>query len=268
MSQQPWSEVPFEELIRRARAGEEGALEEMLRRSQRQLAALAARRVSPETPGGNRPSDVVQESAIKAFQKFSTFQGTSEGEWRNWLKRVVLSRATDLVRQAVGRTRDERGNISLDDAEEDGARAPQHSPSQVTSQQEQWRQLLSSFFQLPEDQRDALSRFHLKELSVAEVARSMGKSKDAVASLMQRGLRTLRERMAGDVGASSEVSPEVAAARNAADAALLLYFRRIEAGEVVDPATFAAGYPACANELRDMLHWLERLRELRPPDAA
>ncbi|MFP2925010.1 sigma-70 family RNA polymerase sigma factor [Pyxidicoccus sp. 3LG] len=268
MSQRRWSEMSVEELLRHARAGEEGALEELFRQSQPKLAMWAARRVSPEMPGGTRPSDVVQESAIKAFQKFSSFEGHSEGEWMTWLKRVVFSRAEDLARQAQSQKRDESGHIALDAAEAEGAKAPQRSPSQVTSYQEEWRQLLASFYQLPEDQREALSLFHLKELTVAEVARSMGKSEDAVGSLMQRGLRTLRKQMTGDASVASEDAPEQVAARNAADAALLVYFRRREAGEDMDPAAFAAENPAATEELRGMLHWLERLRALRPPDAS
>ena len=268
MSQRPGSAGSVEELLVRARAGEAGALEELLRRAQPQLARWAARRVSSETPGGNRPSDIVQESAIKAFQKFSSFEGNSEGEWRAWLKRVVFSRAADLTRQASSQKRDESGHLSLDAAEAEGGSAPRRSPSQFTSLQEEVRQLLSNVYRLPKEQCEALSLFHLKAFTVAEVARSMGKSEDAVGSLMQRGLRTLRKQMSGDASGPAEESPEAAAARNAADAALLVYLRRREMGEAVDPDAFAAGYPACAEELRGLLHWLERLRELRPPEAA
>ncbi|MFP2904318.1 sigma-70 family RNA polymerase sigma factor [Pyxidicoccus sp. 3LFB2] len=268
MSQRPWSELSVEELLVYARAGEAGALGELFRRAQPRLVRWAERRVSPETPGGNRPSDIVQEAELKAFQKFASFEGHSEGEWLAWLKSIVFSRAADLARQATSQKRDESGHLSLDAAEAEGGRAPQRSPSQFTSLQEDVRRLLSNLHQLPKEQCEALSLFHLKAFTVAEVARSMGRSEEAVGSLMQRGLRTLRAQMSGATSGSAEDSPEATAARNAADAALLVYLRRREAGETVDPDAFAAGYPACAEELRGMLHWLERLRELRPPEAA
>lgn len=266
MTQRPWSEVPIEELIARARAGEEGALEELLRRYQPRLDRWAARRVSPGAPGGHRPSDLVQESALKAFQKFSSFRGSTEGELVAWLRRVVVSRSTDLARQALSQMRADADHLSLDAAEAEGARSPRPTPSQLSSVQEEGRHLLASFFLLPEDQREALALFHLRELSVAEVAERMGRSKDAVSSLMQRGLRTLRQRMAGATSAAPGDASEEAAMWNAADAALLVWFRRRDAGEGVDPDAFAAEYPACAEVLRDMLHWLERLRAVQPPE--
>jgi RNA polymerase sigma-70 factor (ECF subfamily) len=267
MSQESWSELSIEELLVRARAEEKGALEELLRRSQDRLDALAVRRVSPATSGGNRPSDVAQESALLAFRKFASFKGSSEGEWWSWLKAVVFSRAADMARNARAQVLDASRNVPLDSDEAIDVSTPQRSPSQVTSIQEEWRQLLTCFFQLPDDQREALSLFHLKGLSVDAVSRRMGRSKDAIASLMQRGLRTLRRQMAGDASTIPEDAPEQVAARNAADAALLVYFRRRESGEAVDPDAFAKEFPVAAEELRGMLHWLERLRALHPPEA-
>jgi RNA polymerase sigma-70 factor (ECF subfamily) len=264
MGEQPLPELSVEELLRRARAGEDAALEELFRRYQPRLDAWASQRASRGLPGGTRPSDVVQESALRAFQKFSTFNGNSEGEWLAWLKQVVLSQSVRLVREAKSQKRDDSDAVPLDAVEAQGAPARQRSPSQVTAHHEEWRQLLSRFHQLPDDQREALSLFHLKELPVAEVARCMGRTKTSVESLMQRGLRTLRHQMAGGTGEEPEGSPAQAAARNAADAALLVYLRRCEAGEVVDADAFVSEYPACAEELRGMLHWIARLRALRP----
>lgn len=262
MSQRSWSGLSVEELLFHARAGETGALEELFRQSQPKLAHWAEQRVSPDALGGNRPSDIVQESAFKAFQKFASFEGSSEGEWFAWLKKVVSSRVMDLARHAQSKMRDESKTLSMEETGEEG-RDSQRSPSQVSSLQEEKRQLLAGLYQLPEDQREALSLFHLKSFSVAEVARSMGKSPDAVDSLMRRALKSLRKQMQG---APQETdSPEAVTARNAADVALLAYFRRREAGETVDLAAFCAEYPACADELRGLLHWLEQLAALRPP---
>jgi RNA polymerase sigma-70 factor (ECF subfamily) len=205
-------------------------------------------------------------SALRAFEKFSTFKGSSEGEWFAWLKRVVFSQSTRLAREALSQKRDDSGNLSLDTDEAEGTPAPQHSPSQVTFNQEEWRQLLRNFYLLPEDQREALSLFHLEDLSVAEIAKLMKRSETSVGSLMQRGVRTLKERMASDMSPASKDSPESAAVRNAADAALLIYFRRRGAGENLDVNAFAAEHPTCAEELRGLLHWLERLRALKPPE--
>ena len=50
---------------------------------------------------------------------------------------------------------------------------------------------------LPEDQRTAIERRHLRGLSVPEVARQMGRTVPAVAGLLHRGTRALRELIGG-----------------------------------------------------------------------
>ncbi|MBZ4422695.1 sigma-70 family RNA polymerase sigma factor [Myxococcus sp. RHSTA-1-4] len=268
MEKGPLSELSFEELLLRARVGEEGALEELFRRCQPALDAWASRRAALDPSVGTRPSDIVQDSALRAFEKFATFQGNSEGEWFAWLKQVVLSQSVKRVREARSQKRGASGSVSLDTDEALTVRAPQRSPSQFASGQEEWRELLKNFYALPDDQRDALTHFHLRGMSAAEVANLMGRSRISVESLMQRGVRTLRHRMAGGEGEAPEASAEEVAVRNAADAAFLSYLRRCEAGEVVDPDAFAEAHPACTEELRGMLHWLQRLRALRPSGSS
>ncbi len=51
---------------------------------------------------------------------------------------------------------------------------------------------------------------------------------------------------------------------DAAAEALLAYLQRRDAGKRVEPEVFIAEYPACAEELRAMLQWIERLQALRP----
>ena len=46
---------------------------------------------------------------------------------------------------------------------------------------------------LPESQRDAIELFHLQGLSLREIAKQLGRSESAVAGLLHRGLRQLRE---------------------------------------------------------------------------
>lgn len=146
--------------------------------------------------------------------------------------------------------------------------SPGQSPSQFSSQQEEWRRLLVNFYGLPDEQRTALSLFHLKDLSVAEAAEQMRKSPTAIESLMQRGMRTLRARMKGVEDLDPSMPLEAAQQHNAVDAAVLVYLRRSSAGERVEPDVFAASHPECADELRGMLYWIEKLRALRPPGVS
>jgi RNA polymerase sigma-70 factor (ECF subfamily) len=263
MSPPALSKLSIEELIVRARAQEKGALDELLRKCRRHLKRWAEK--LPEAPGGNKPSDIVQVSALRAFEKFSSFKGDNKSELFAWLKAIVSSQAIQLARQALSQKRDDSGNVPLDTDMGEVTPASQHSPSHLSSVHEQARQLLRDIRNLSEEQCEAVSLVYVTEFSTAQAASRMGKSKEAVESLVQRGLRTLRKQKAGAASATSEDSPQAAAVQNAADAALLTYLRRREAGEDVDPDAFAARYPECQAELRDMLHWIERLRTLKPP---
>ena len=70
------------------------------------------------------------------------------------------------------------------------------SPSLRVVRQEQVLHLAEALARLPEDQRQAVTLKHLQGLSVAEVAQQIGRSEAAVAGLLRRGLKRLRELLA------------------------------------------------------------------------
>ena len=57
---------------------------------------------------------------------------------------------------------------------------------------EQLSQLAEALLRLPEDQRQAVELHHLQGLSLVEAGRCLGRSREAVAGLVFRGLKTLR----------------------------------------------------------------------------
>ena len=63
---------------------------------------------------------------------------------------------------------------------------------------EQLLRLAEALAGLPEDQRTALELKHLRDVPVSEISRMMGKSPAAVASLLYRGLKTLRDLLADE----------------------------------------------------------------------
>jgi len=58
--------------------------------------------------------------------------------------------------------------------------------------------LTEALASLPADQRSVVELKHLRDVPVSEISRMMGKSPAAVASLIYRGLKTLRERLADE----------------------------------------------------------------------
>ncbi|NVJ23715.1 sigma-70 family RNA polymerase sigma factor [Myxococcus sp. AM011] len=267
MDESSLSKLSFEELLDQVRVGAAGARDELVRRYQSRVTALLKDHREQAAKVGARPSDITQESLWKAVQHVDTFRGRSEGEWWKWLSRIVSNQVVETYRKGNRKRRDESKTIPLDAEEALEVRSGERSPSQVSAHQEEWRRLLSAFRWLEErqpDQHEALKLHYLEELSVRDIAERMGKTLKAVDGLMARGSRALEAYMAEEPTEEGALSPEDATRRNLADAAFSKYLRRREAGDRVEVEAFVAEHPDCAEELRGMLHWMMRLRELDP----
>ncbi|WP_441291241.1 RNA polymerase sigma factor [Sorangium sp. KYC3313] len=256
-------ELLVEELIGRARAGDPSAFTELFRQCGPMLEKWAARRLKDARSSAIRPSDLAQETALRAFQKFSTFTGATEAEWLSWLRAVLRNYTLQVLRDAKREKRKNRGTVVLDCIEAMDVPSPQRSPSQAMAREEQRTETWALIYELPEDQRDAIYLCHLRELPVAEVARIMRRTEPAVAGLLRRGLKALQSRMISGKEACPGDDASAASSADAA-AALLIYLQRRDAGERVDPQAFLAENPSCADELRPMLDWIERIRSMRP----
>ena len=137
---------------------------------------------------------------MEAHQGFSDFRGSSEGELAAWLRRILIRNLTDEARKLDAGKRDLHRERSLEQAVEQSSAnlmawlaQVQSSPSQQAVKHEQLADLISALAHLPEDQRTAVELHHLEGCSLADVAEHMQRSKQAVAGLLFRALKRLRE---------------------------------------------------------------------------
>jgi RNA polymerase sigma-70 factor (ECF subfamily) len=144
------------------------------------------------------PADLVQETCRLATANRRQFKGRTEAEWRGWLRTIQANALAGLLRGAKGWPQ-----RSLDQAaQESSARlerflaADQSTPSRRLMREEQLARLAEALAGLPEDQRQAVRLHHLERLSLLEVGQRMDRPKAAVAGLIFRGLKKLRECMA------------------------------------------------------------------------
>jgi RNA polymerase sigma-70 factor (ECF subfamily) len=89
-----------------------------------------------------------------------------------------------------------RGEVSLDKASQtwDEVLAANHSsPSERAVRHEQMERLAAALGKLQEDERTAVELKHLHGCSVEWISRHMGRTKQAVAGLLKRGMRKLRD---------------------------------------------------------------------------
>jgi RNA polymerase sigma-70 factor (ECF subfamily) len=203
-------DVPPSELIRRCRAGEQGARESLFNRYQAYLQMLARAQLGRHLRGKCDPSDVVQMTLLEAHRDFSAFQGSQEPELLAWLRRILAHNLFNEARRFAAQQRDTAREISLDQVRTGvehssialarGLAADTPSPSQVAAQREAAVRLADALAQLPEDYQTVLLLRIFEELPAEEVAQRMGRSAGAVRMLQMRALTALRERMGGQQG--------------------------------------------------------------------
>jgi RNA polymerase sigma-70 factor (ECF subfamily) len=189
-----------EALLRRARAGEEGALGRLLERYRGYLTLLARVQIGRRLQGKADHDDLVQEAYLEASRHFATFRGESEPELTTWLRRILATCLAHLVRRYLGtQARDVQLERALEDdlgqssrALDVGLMADESTPSQRASRREQAVLLADALNRLPADYREVLILRHLEGLTFPEVAARMGRSLDSVEKLWTRALPRLR----------------------------------------------------------------------------
>jgi RNA polymerase sigma-70 factor (ECF subfamily) len=187
-------------LIDEARRQSPGVLDRLLESYRNYLRLLARTGIDASLRGKADPSDLVQETMLKAHQHFSQFQGQTEMELVAWLRRILTRNLADLVRRfkAAG-TRTVAREQSLDDVIGASSRAllelvaPNgHSPSQSAQRRELSIILADALAELASDHREVVLLRTLEGRDWEEVARAMGRTPGAVRLLWARALKKLR----------------------------------------------------------------------------
>ncbi|MBI5761783.1 MAG: sigma-70 family RNA polymerase sigma factor [Planctomycetales bacterium] len=166
------------------------------------LCLLARAHLSPRHSPKIEASDVVQQTLLEAHEQREQFRGRSDAELAGWLKQMLVHNLADALRGGLREKRDVRRERSLEAAiedsisrAEDGLAANDTSPSQQAIKMEQLLRLADGLAQLPDDQREAVVLHHLQGWPLAQLAEQLQRSEPAVAGLLHRGLKKLREVM-------------------------------------------------------------------------
>jgi RNA polymerase sigma-70 factor (ECF subfamily) len=170
-----------ESLVRRAQENDQEAFAQLYEEHFDKIYRYLALRVGNEMEA----EDMTQQVFLNALQSISSFR------WKGvpfsaWLFRIAHNQAVDHLRK-----KKKRASVPLDESLTAGG----DSPHATTERKMDIEQLLEATRRLTEAQREVISLRFSSELSIAQVARIMGKSEGAVKALQHSAIVALRRTM-------------------------------------------------------------------------
>ena len=173
-------------LVERARAGDAGAYEELVRLH----SDIAFRTAYLLTGSAADAEEVAQDGFVNAFHALAGFRAGAP--FRPWLLSIVANQARNR-RRAAGR----RFRMELRTLSEARAGSSPASPEDVAEQRATRRMLLTAVESLDEDDRLVVSCRYFLELSSQETAGALGIAEGTVKSRLSRALAKLRGKLDG-----------------------------------------------------------------------
>jgi RNA polymerase sigma-70 factor, ECF subfamily len=181
-----------------ARAGDKDAFEELARRHQGRVYAVAYRVT------GNREDalDVAQDALFKAFRKLTAWQPT--GGFLPWLLRLTTNQAIDHVRRRKRRRQERLDETYLPDSEGAAIEPLVPGTAETVYAHEIDERVRGALHVLSESQRTVFMLRHYEGLALADIAAHLGCTVGSVKvhlfralKKMQRELEDMRDRSAG-----------------------------------------------------------------------
>jgi RNA polymerase sigma-70 factor (ECF subfamily) len=169
------------------------------------LRLLARLQLNPRLQSKFDPSDLVQQTLLKAHQMLDQFRGDTAAAQAAWLRQILANTLANAFRDFSRAKRDVGLERSLEvSLRESSSRleawlvSEDASPSEQAVRNEQLLHMAEALAALPDPQREVLLLRHCQGWSLAEIGQHLGRSRPAVASLLRRGLKQMREHLQGD----------------------------------------------------------------------
>ena len=186
-------ECNWASLIERARFGCDEALGEILKSVRSYLVVVANANLGGRVQAKFDASDVVQYSMIEASKSIDQFRGSSEHEFRSWIKRIVLNNLAD---EAKRYTDTESRNVNIEVSEDYLKSSSSHIDSDTPSWHLQRKEfdfrLAEAVAQLPDRQRFVIEARHRRCLDYQEIADQLEISETAARKIWSRASQQLR----------------------------------------------------------------------------
>jgi RNA polymerase sigma-70 factor (ECF subfamily) len=186
-----------------ARDGSAEALGGALEACRTYLLLVANRELDPQLRAKGGASDLVQETFLDAQRDFGAFRGSTDEEWRAWLRQTLMHNLANFTRRY--RDTDKRelareapidaGTFADDVVAQLSAETP--SPSAEVMWVERLQGVEAALDRLPEDYRRVVMLRYRNGSAFNEIARAMGRSDNAVRKLWFRAIEQLQRELDG-----------------------------------------------------------------------
>ena len=188
-------------LVREARDGNREAMEELVGAHVRYVRKEVHARFGSCSKLRLEEEDVVQQTLLEACRDLHRFSGTTEAEYRGWLKRIVFRNLLDSKRYWMASKRCVAQEVYLEDIQAGDSlvvelgTSEDSCPRDICAGNESLAAIQHAVATLPCDQ-SAIIRFRLfQQLGFDEIGQRMGRSESAVRSLWGRAVKRLRVRL-------------------------------------------------------------------------
>jgi RNA polymerase sigma factor (sigma-70 family) len=176
------------DLLQRARAGDQAAVEELFARHLPPLKRWASGRLPRWARDISDTSDLVQETVLQTFKRLDAFEPRGEGALQAYLRQAIINRIRNHIRNASVRP----GSTELQSDVPD----ERTSPLEAAIGQQTLESYEAALDRVPTEDREAIVSRVEFGLSFAEVAEVLGKpSADAARMAVVRALVRLAEEM-------------------------------------------------------------------------
>ena len=183
------------DVLRRIRAGDRGAIDDLYARFRRPAFALARRILGDDALA----EDVLQEVFLSVWRDPAAFD-RGRGSVASWLLAVVHHKAVDAVRREESQRR--RQAQAEDEMVLDAPTATRHVEDDAWSRLVA-EQVRTAMGVLPQPQREALTLAYYGGYTQREVAALTGTPLGTVKTRMLAGMRRLRQELGGVAGSGA-----------------------------------------------------------------
>jgi len=189
-------------LLAGARGDDRAALDELFARYAPRVRRIVALRLDRPIDRIADFDDVAQEALLRAFRGLDRFRGSSVGEFRNWLARIVENTIRDLLEQGDTRKRGEGNERCFGELGDDSLASSifagvSPSPSEQAMGRELEQRVEAALLDLDERYREVIVLRKLCEMSYEEIAGELGLGEEGNArKICSRALRKLEDALA------------------------------------------------------------------------